>query len=383
MTHTTSTRSLDDNKIIVGINKPQISLKPGETAKCEMTLINGGPTVDTLMITVIGLPASWVQVIQEVALKKGEPHKTDLVFCPPNSAECRAGEYSVVIAVRSTDRPDDIGTATLTLTIQPVLSFTAETAVTTQRSGHAEATYSFNATNSGNTHANIDFSTSSDNRALHLALVAPGRPSQTALSLPLEPGVTQLLRLNVQAPIHWIGRLRSHQARVRASVSGHEPKLLTFNFDQSALIPPIRTWAITGGLLLLAGMIALLIYRYRIQSPKIVWNVQPKPLILNESFSIGVTVPNAKTTNLKTAGGQVLATANGPVITYTGIATMPLTLIVVGENIISMDQASVELPLVNPTPQPTTAPILTPTAVPPTLFLLIENGFTLELGEEY
>src|SRR5262249_49426111 len=107
-------------RIDVSVDLKTMTITPGQTVACRLTLTNLGNIVDHLSIAVEGAPSKWVQVKSgEVQLNPGAKATVDLQINVPKTSSSHAGEYQVTIRALSRENPRDSGLAQVNWTVLP------------------------------------------------------------------------------------------------------------------------------------------------------------------------------------------------------------------------------------------------------------------------
>jgi hypothetical protein len=146
----------DSKRIRVALDRPALSLTPGQPAVFSITLNNGGRTVDHYSIEVEGVPEGWVKAPpQAPQLNPGQRATVPLTVSVPRNSDSLAGEYPVTIRARSRENPGEAGSALASWTVLPfaqsLLTLTpsrvrawrkAQIRATLRNQGNAAARYS-------------------------------------------------------------------------------------------------------------------------------------------------------------------------------------------------------------------------------------------------
>lgn len=248
----------DSKRIRVALDRPAISLTPGQPAVFSITLNNGGRTVDHFTIGVEGVPEGWVKgPPQPPQLNPGQRATVPLTVTVPRTPESLAGEYPVTIRARSRENPSESGSALASWTVLPF----AQSLLTLSPSrvrGWRRANLRATLRNQGNSTARYTLTGTDEEQVLRWDI-----PDS---QVPLDPGRSATVKLRSTAPMRWIGSaehrpflVRAEAARAVAQVGPPEPPLVAQGqFVHRAVIP---TWL--PPLLLLAAVAAFFLLRDR------------------------------------------------------------------------------------------------------------------------
>jgi hypothetical protein len=242
----------------VALDRPALSLTPGQPAVFSITLNNGGRTVDHYSIEVEGVPEGWVKAPpQAPQLNPGQRATVPLTVNVPRNSDSLAGEYPVTIRARSRENPREAGSALASWTVQPfaqsLLTLTPSR-VRAWRKAQIRATLR----NQGNAAARYSLTGSDEEQVLRWDI----GDSQ----IPLDAGQSATVKLRGTAPLRLIGSpenrpfmVRAEAARAIAGNMAAEPPLVAQGqFVHRALIP---TWL--PPLLVLAALAAWLLLKDR------------------------------------------------------------------------------------------------------------------------
>jgi len=248
----------DSKRIRVALDRPALSLTPGQPAVFSITLNNGGRTVDHYSIEVEGVPEGWVKTPpQAPQLNPGQRATVPLTVNVPRNSDSLAGEYPVTIRARSRENPGEAGSALASWTVLPfaqsLLTLTPSR-VRAWRKAQIRATVR----NQGNAAARYTLTGTDDEQVLRWDI----GDSQ----VPLDAGQSATVKLRGTAPIRLIGSpenrpfmVRAEAARAVAGNMAAEPPLVAQGqFVHRAIIP---TWL--PPLLILAAVAAFFLLKDR------------------------------------------------------------------------------------------------------------------------
>ena len=248
----------DSKRIRVALDRPALSLTPGQPAVFSLTLNNGGRTVDHYGIEVEGVPEGWVKTPpQAPQLNPGQRTTVPLTVTVPRTSDSLAGEYPVTIRARSRENPGEAGSALASWTVLPfaqsLLTLTPSR-VRAWRRAQIRATLR----NQGNAAARYTLTGTDEEQVLRWDI--------GDAQVPLDAGQSATIKLRGAAPIRLIGSpenrpfvVRAEAARAVVGNMAAEPPLVAQGqFVHRALIP---TWL--PPLLILAAVAAWLLLKDR------------------------------------------------------------------------------------------------------------------------
>lgn len=105
----------------------QYSVVPGSSVSVPLMLTNQGLEMDSLRLSVEGIPSSWVSARSPLTqLPAGEEKMVSLTILPPASPQSRAGRHKFTIRVTSQQDPTQFVEAEVALTIAALSKFRGE-----------------------------------------------------------------------------------------------------------------------------------------------------------------------------------------------------------------------------------------------------------------
>lgn len=183
--------SRTDEIILVQLTEASQTINVNQTAVYQMLVINGGPIVASFDISVQGLPAEWVEIVQpKLNLYEGGRTTAVVRVTPPRESASRAGEYRFQIQITSPNYPGNLGFAEALLTIHPYYDFSVGNINPRSKSvswGKKSATTHFPIHNYGNSPAKFNVQAQDEENGLHF-------------EFPLTPGVALVRQAEVQIP---------------------------------------------------------------------------------------------------------------------------------------------------------------------------------------
>jgi hypothetical protein len=248
----------DSKRIRVALDRPALSLTPGQPAVFSITLNNGGRTVDHYSIEVEGVPEGWVKAPpQAPQLNPGQRATVPLTVNVPRNSDSLAGEYPVTIRARSRENPAEAGSALASWTVLPfaqsLLSLTPSR-VRAWRKAQVRATLR----NQGNAAARYSLTGTDEEQVLRWDIGDN--------QVPLDAGQSATVKLRGTAPLRIIGSPENRPFTVRAEaaravgggMAAEPPLVAQGQFVHRAVIP---TWL--PPLLVLAAVAAWLLLKDR------------------------------------------------------------------------------------------------------------------------
>jgi hypothetical protein len=294
----------DARRIRVVLDAETLVLTPGVPAAVQVTVANGGATVDHFVLSVEGVPDGWVRApAAPTQLNPGERTTVVLHVALPRAPGSRAGQYPIVVRARSHDRPAESGTASAVWTVLPFSEYTVTLAPSRAR-GWRRGALAVRLYNGGNVATRLALAGDDEEHACRYRF----EPRE----LSLEPGAEATAALRVSAPVRWLGSAESRGFTVRAepvSSGGADaapapaavPQAMGGQFVQRALVP---LWL--PPLLLAGGIAALLYVRTAMEARQLVIAVAPARLPVAEGAAarLRAAVTNGRG---EAVGGQPVA----------------------------------------------------------------------------
>jgi soluble lytic murein transglycosylase-like protein len=109
-----------DDVIVAALPARRIQVYPGEVAELDVVLVNNGRQPAIFLVHVEGwFDEGWLAPPPPVTLQAGERSTVVLAIAPPRRPETEAGEYAIVVVVRSHDYPSRTARLGAQLTILP------------------------------------------------------------------------------------------------------------------------------------------------------------------------------------------------------------------------------------------------------------------------
>jgi hypothetical protein len=115
----------EDSEVEVIAGVSDVPIKPGDRAVFPLAVRNRSDGPRTLEIRVEGIPEDWLEIPDPVSLMAGEQAQVDLFIHAPRAIETRPGRHPIQILLSSTERPQSLASAEVTLSISPVRRYEA------------------------------------------------------------------------------------------------------------------------------------------------------------------------------------------------------------------------------------------------------------------
>jgi TolB protein len=132
-------------RIGVLMESVQFSVAPGSNISLPVTLLNQGLVEDTFILSIEGIPISWVSTSAPIAhLAPGEQRELVLNIQPPRAPQTRAGRSPFKVLVSSQSAPDQRVTINCTLTVAAYTQFRCELEPARVRAGQVARVTVFN-----------------------------------------------------------------------------------------------------------------------------------------------------------------------------------------------------------------------------------------------
>ncbi len=147
-----------EQAIAVSVVAPNGPIAPGSAATATVTVQNRGNVVDTVTVSIQGIPESWLRVTRpSLQLMPDARDEVVVIFQPPRETASTAGPHEFAAAARSTQHGVEVRAlgriailpfGDLSLELRPVRSKRAFTA-TVENQSNSPATVEFRATDGG------------------------------------------------------------------------------------------------------------------------------------------------------------------------------------------------------------------------------------------
>jgi hypothetical protein len=216
-----------------------LEMTPGYPIYIPMTLSNYGQEADVLSVAIEGLPAEWVQEPPPTTVQPNSQTIVEAIVTIPETADSRAGDYPVLIRVRSQHDLQETATAQAQWSVRPFA--VSEIEMTPRRAtAREQAIYNIKLRNGGNASERYTLVAEDTNQALVFTF---GQPHVT-----VEPGRSVEVPLTVQKARRLLGGDQRNNFTVRATAYGAPALEADGQFVQKSMLP---LWALLLPLLLL------------------------------------------------------------------------------------------------------------------------------------
>jgi hypothetical protein len=136
--------------VVSTLSERNVRVEPGTQTHVTVEVWNRGRTVDQISLEVLGPAAAWLSVEPpQLNLMPGTSAVAAIAVCPPRTPAVPAGEYSVDVAIRSSEHPDGSVVDRITVAVAPFIAFETTLAPSVLRGAAATATL-LHAKNAGN-----------------------------------------------------------------------------------------------------------------------------------------------------------------------------------------------------------------------------------------
>jgi hypothetical protein len=113
-----------DDYVVTELSEDAWEVDVEQTAKCQLTIINGGDRVASFYVSVEGVDAGWVYIdSRQVNLYEGDRATVSITITPPRAPTSLAGQHPIAIVVTSPTYPGRFSRKVATLTINPYYDF--------------------------------------------------------------------------------------------------------------------------------------------------------------------------------------------------------------------------------------------------------------------
>jgi hypothetical protein len=268
---------IDKVEVLLDESGKSMTLTPGVSATCQVTIVNQKTQVDHFRLSVGGIPTSWVidGASKDVEVKaNGGKKVVPLVIKVPKDSSARAGEYPVqIVAGSKVHKAVDQAYAKATWTVLPFDSVSL-TLTPPKVSGRRVASFTVNLRQEGTGEPAYTLSASGDDdeKQLELAFVTSKDVEQSQPRIQLRPASSKTVKLKLTAPRRWIGTAAKCGITVHAQADDGTVHTKEARFHHRAIFPP---W-----LLAVAPVVALaigfyVVYSLRPLEPN-VWTTPPQ-----------------------------------------------------------------------------------------------------------
>ena len=301
-----------DGLVEVSVPPQQLAVEAGGSVSTTISMINQGPEVDHVTLSLTGIPKnSVVNVPPTVKLMPGERKETEFTLRVPRAPESRAGRHTMTLKVASQNEPSQFVETKLNLMIAPYSQFKAELKPPRLRAG--QATHLM-ITNQGNIQETFTVTFADDLEEIRF------QPTQQ--KVPVAEGQSVDLEYHPQLrQTRWLGGEKNHSFNAQVSPSKGGPQTLQASLLSRALIP---AWLPPILLLLCCSLIGAFI--------KVVPAIpglfqRPMPTMSPQGVPTTISGLPASTTNpiipISPSATLTLTPTQTPTLTPTNTPTLP------------------------------------------------------------
>ena len=332
-------------RVAAFVATPDLAVDAGSHVVLTATVLNQGPVVDQLRVSVLDLPAGWlVGPPPVVRLLPGARQPVNLTLAPPRQPESRAGVYPFTIRVSSQEAPNQFADVQVRLTVRPYTEFRSELRPQSVRAGQRAQVHIENRGNTPQT-----YTLSWHDRAEELAF----EPGQCQLSVP--EGQTGLVNFRAKARRRvLIGGEKSHAFTAEIASPSGEQQTLAGEVISRALIPRWLPPAVLLPLLAVAAILVALLLQGRRPPTIDSLSVDPLNPVAGQPVTVRWSVKGAETIELRPLVAGIDPTSGQ----YTFAQGLPAgaSLTFVAHNQYGSAEHPLPLSVQNPTPTPTPEP---------------------------
>jgi hypothetical protein len=289
--------SLLADNIAVALSAERLELRPGDSTEVEVTVRNGGQTVEHYSTSVVGLPRGAKYTAEPAIshLMPGDAGTVKVRISLPESGAAEAGTHTIGMLVRSPYHGDVSRCEEFDLHVMPVaaLAMTAHPQVVV---GGWSGKFALNLTNSGNTPLSVGL-TCADPEDAVLFSFRPRHPT-------VRPGASTRVRMNVRATRPWTGSQVRRALTVRAKADPDLSAEQTLTFVQRPQLAAglLRLLAMALGVAVMAGAViigALLVRHQGGPDPG-----PPDPHVTPSGIAVATAPPGEKPPGVKPPPGD-------------------------------------------------------------------------------
>lgn len=258
---------IPDDVILAQLAERAFTIDAGQSATWTLTLINGGPLVATMVVSVAGLDDRWVDISPPtINLNEGERASVTVTISPPRLPSSRAGNHHFAILITSPDYPGHVHQLGATLTLNPFYDFAIsdlsprqQTVGWRKRTGVASIAIA----NRGNSEAAFRVSGEDDQRGCSFEFQPPGELASLARQADVRVQPEEVLPLPVRITPNrrmFIGLRKTMYALTITAQPLDGQQAARSVLGQLYNAPLIGPWLILL-LLLLLGLLVVVIFR--------------------------------------------------------------------------------------------------------------------------
>ncbi len=242
---------LADN-MAVALSAERLELRPGDSTEVEVTVRNGGQTVEHYSTSVVGLPRGARYTAEPAIshLMPGDASTVKVRISLPDGSDAAAGRHTLGMLVRSPYHGDISRCEEFDLHVVPVAALTM-TAYPQVVTGGWSGKFALNLTNSGNTPLSVGLTCTDPEDAVLFSF----RPKQPTVA----PGGSTRVRMHVRATRPWTGSQvrRALTVRAKADPDLAAEQALTFVQRPQLAAGLLRVLAMALGVAVMAAAVII------------------------------------------------------------------------------------------------------------------------------
>lgn len=214
----------------VTLSDDSLTIAPGATGRCELTVTNTGSLVDQFSVTLVGAPREWVTVEPATLnLMPGARGTAAVVFAPPRSPEVAAGAHSFGVRVGSREDPAASVVEEGSVEVEPFREVVAEL-VPQKARARRRAKFRLAVDNLGNTATRVDIALRDPEDELRLLTAEP--------AVVTAPGTATIIRIRAVPHRRFLrGQPKALPFEVVSTPEGQEPIKVDGVVLQEQLMP--------------------------------------------------------------------------------------------------------------------------------------------------
>ncbi len=332
-------------RVAAFVEVPDLAVDPGAAAVLTITVLNQGPVVDHLQVSVLNLPADWLPgPMPVIRLLPGARQPVTVTIAPPRRPESRAGIYPFTVRVSSQEAPGQFADVQAQLTVHPYARFQGELRPQAVRTGKpAQARIE----NQGN--APETYTVSLRDRGEELVF----EPQQQQITVGAGEAGTAEFRTRARKR-SLIGGEKRHSFVAEVASSGGEKQPLAGEAISRGLIPPWLPPVLLVLILGAAGVLLALLMQGR-QPPAInSLTVDPPAPVAGQPVTVRWSVKGAESIELRPLVAGIDPAAGQ--YTFAGGLPAGASLTFVAQNQYGSTERALALTVQSPTPTPTPEP---------------------------
>jgi eukaryotic-like serine/threonine-protein kinase len=227
-------------ELVLDADSRTMTLTPGRSAVCRLTLVNQRDRVDHVKLSVEGVPEEWVELPRKTPqLNPSDTVELTIPINIPRAPASRARQYEVTFIGTSSLENAKPGTVKATWTVLP-FEATTVSITPTRGAGSRQARYTVRLQSEGNDDFSYVLSGADEERHLEV-LFADGPIESSTPEVDLgwsSDGARKDLRVHVGGERRWFGNSKSYPFTVQARPSkGNQTLAASAHFVQRAVFP--------------------------------------------------------------------------------------------------------------------------------------------------